>query len=69
MNKKEFVSNFAMTFMATYVAQNYQHYCSNDMQEQASTPPFEDAFQIAEEVWDNMLSYGIDEYVDKYMDK
>lgn len=54
MNKKEFKQNFITTFLATWVANNYDDYCSRDKHELLENPPIEDAEYLADKILDKM---------------
>lgn len=53
MDKETFIEHFAVTFMATWVANEYAAACFNGEHERLENPQIEDAYFIAEKVWEN----------------
>ena len=51
--------------MASYAVKVYDECCMNGNYKQLHNPQIEDAFYIAENVWDNMqkIGTGIDKYL------
>lgn len=58
MTKKEFITNFITTFIATWEANHYQENCHNGWGDNKSDPPFEDLVALAEENWKKMWEVG-----------
>lgn len=56
MTEQAFKDQFKVTFLATWAATNYNDYCMNNMQEQLSHPPVEDAIFLADEAWQKLQS-------------
>lgn len=52
MNEKEFKDHFAATFLATWVAVNYDHACAYGQHERLDHPPAEDAKFLADKAWE-----------------
>lgn len=57
MKKEEFVDYFVINFVSTWCASNYDKYCLYNAQEKLHSPPIEDAYDIAEAVWQKMIKY------------
>jgi hypothetical protein len=55
MDEKTFKNNFITTFLATWVANNYDEYCMEGKQEQLSKPPVEEAIFLADEAWNEFV--------------
>jgi hypothetical protein len=51
MDEKSFKANFITTFLATWVANNYDECCMRGQHERLSDPPVEDAEFLANEAW------------------
>jgi len=54
MTKEQFIDQFVTTFLATWCAENYTHFCMTDQHESLYNPPIEDAYDMAEGVWENL---------------
>ncbi len=67
MNKKEFVENFVTNFMASYCAEDYDHNIQYGKYEEIYSPNIEDAFNIAEQVWENMKKIN-DDNINLYLE-
>ena len=50
-DEEAFKRSFAVHFLATYVAINYDKWCSEGSQELLAQPPVEDADFLAEKAW------------------
>lgn len=56
-DEEKFKKDFVTQFMATWVANNYNSYCSNRWSE-LGKPPIGDAEFLADSAWRNMVSIG-----------
>ena len=53
MNKEEFIEHFAVTFMATWVANEHSNACMTGNHDMLKEPPVEDAYFLAEKAWEH----------------
>lgn len=53
LSKEEFIEQFAITFMATHAANIYVECCMTGKHSRLHDPQIEDAYFIAEKVWEN----------------
>ena len=67
MTKKEFVENFVTIFMASYCSKDYDHNIQCGKYEEIYSPNVEDAFNIAEHVWENMKKIN-DDNINLYLE-
>ena len=54
MNEITFRTNFIATFIATWVANHYDEYCSQGKHRLLENPPIEDAEYLADKIIDKM---------------
>jgi len=52
MKKQKFIDNFIVSFLASWVANNYSFACSHGRHEMLENPPVEDAKMLAEAAWE-----------------
>lgn len=52
MRKQHFIDAFAVTFLATWVANEYNDACARDQHSRLENPPVEDAKLLAESAWE-----------------
>ena len=55
-DEREFKRQFAVQFLASWVATHYTEYCARGMQETLETPPVEDAEYLAQKAWEQWCS-------------
>ncbi len=52
MNKETFIEQYVVTFIATWTANEYSMACATGNHKRLQEPPVEDAYFLAEKVWD-----------------
>lgn len=59
MTKEVFIDSFVTNFLSAWCANNYDECCLYDAHERLYNPPIEDAYDIAEEVWQKIVERKI----------
>ena len=55
MNEKEFKRHFTATFLATWVANNYDDACMRGQHSRLEHPPVDDALFLADAAWEEYV--------------
>ena len=53
LDKEQFIEQYAIAFMASYAASIYVDCCMNGDHSRLYEPQIEDAYHMAEKVWEN----------------
>lgn len=59
MDEKAFKTHFIATFLAAWVASNYEESCIRGQHERLNHPPAEDAEFLANKAWEELKRCGV----------
>ena len=69
MRREEFITKFAIAWLAQWSASRHGGYCMTDRHEELEDLPLEDAFYLAEKAWEKIKSPETDRWsIQTYFD-